>query len=558
MPSEIENFVGENVQRLEKRQQSVAYYLSLGLFVPYLVVFGFVDMSNAQTGVRTLIGVIELLVAAVVSIQAASNFFGRRQHAGFIKPFLTVSFMVMFVVSLYDGGDDGAAIYWLFTFPAAAFYLNGLKAGLYYNALFIASLITYFSLQAAGFLPAVYSTSHFVRVLVILLIINFVGFVTQIVGERFRREVVGQRERLRVLLGSLPAGVTMFEVAGGTLVATNRSAETLFGRAVATSVRASEVVDSFRLLREDGSPYPIDELPLTVAIKRGEASVKNDVFVARPDGTKIVLRTLASPVRDEKGRIVSVVAVWEDATKEFEVSKMKSDFISLASHQLRTPLTAIKWAIEAADDETAGLLSPSQRRTLDLAHQSTIRMIHLVNDLLNVSRIERGAIPLNPENVDVGTICEEAVAEIAPHVAEKGLILDNKAVGLGTAVLDQKLIFQVIVNLLSNAVKYTAKGGRIEIGGKRGAEEVELYVRDTGVGIPSDAQAHMFEKFYRAYNVATSTEGTGLGLFLVKSVIETSGGRVWFESQLGRGTTFRFTLPLAGVPAKSGDKTLIL
>ncbi|MDD5251164.1 MAG: ATP-binding protein [Patescibacteria group bacterium] len=556
MPANIDLFKSENMRRTEERQRTRMFYLFSGIAIPYLLAYGVFDYLDARGGVHIVIGAIEHLLAFLLLLSVARYY--KHSQLSVLKPLITVLMMIMLLVSMFDGGISGTAIYWLFVFPPAAFYLNGYKPGIFYNTLFFVCSVAYLLLQRAGIIPAFYSMEQLVQMLFVLLQVFLISFAAQFNLEKFRVTIISQREHLRVLLGGLPVGITMVVAPDGRLSTANPSAERLFGRTIEPNVKAADFPKTYQLAREDGTPYPAEDLPLTVALMRGESTVKNDVFVKRPDGSHAVLRVSAAPVRDETGRIVSAVAVWEDATKEHEISRMKSDFISLASHQLRTPLTSIKWSIEMAADEENGPLSQAQKEALDFARRSTIRLVRLVSDLLNVSRIERGQIALQPELTDLDALCREAVAEINPTAVEKGLALENEVRALGQVRLDPKLIFQALLNLLANAVKYTPKGGHIEVGGRRGANEVEMFVRDSGVGIPAEAKDKIFQKFFRADNVSVDNEGTGLGLYLVKAIIESSGGRVWFESEVGKGTTFWFSLPISGVAAKEGSRELII
>jgi PAS domain S-box-containing protein len=265
------------------------------------------------------------------------------------------------------------------------------------------------------------------------------------------------------------------------------------------------------------------------------------------DGNYRWLSWTATPKPDEQ----LVYAVAHDATtrkllehQTQETLKMRNDFVSFVTHQLRTPLSGIKWMLElAGDTDEAG----EQASYIGDARESANRLIGLVNDLLDISRLESGKLQVTMEPVRLREITDAVVCDVATLVREKGHVLDVESVpDLPVAMLDNQLMRQVILNLVSNAIKYTPPGGRIEIRMGREDGSLRWSIRDSGIGISPASQERLFEKFFRAENAHTvDTEGTGLGLYLVRLIVERLGGAVACESEEGRGTLFYFRLPLA-------------
>jgi len=211
---------------------------------------------------------------------------------------------------------------------------------------------------------------------------------------------------------------------------------------------------------------------------------------------------------------------------------------------LRTPLSGIKWMLELAND---AMDSPEERQSyIQDARTSTDRLINLVNDLLNISRLERGRLELTLRDLDLAGMTRDIVAEMAPLTAAKNLALSiDAAADLPRVQGDSQLLRQAILNLVSNAVKYTPSGGTIQIQIAHDGDRVMWSVKDTGIGIPRDEIGKLFGKFYRAGNaLAVETEGTGLGLYLVRLIVERLGGRVWCQSTEGAGSKFHFALPV--------------
>ena len=241
-----------------------------------------------------------------------------------------------------------------------------------------------------------------------------------------------------------------------------------------------------------------------------------------------------------------------------EVDKAKSEFVSLASHQLRTPLTGIKWLLQEIFRK--GGLSDIQIEYLDDAMNSNDRMINLVNDLLNVSRLETCTIQAVSTKVDLFEFIHPIIREASILSKETGRILqfhmsDPKI----EVILDSQLIGQVITNLLSNAIYYTDKGKTIIISAEKKGKKAIIKVQDEGIGISKEDQKKLFKKFFRAKAAAKrSTTGSGLGLYIVGKILEVCSGTIECSSEEGKGTTFTVSLPLKGPVNKASEKTLIL
>lgn len=226
---------------------------------------------------------------------------------------------------------------------------------------------------------------------------------------------------------------------------------------------------------------------------------------------------------------------------------LQSDFITLTSHQLRTPLSGMKWLLELLQSD-GGNLSKKQKDLLQKVYSSNERMIALVNDLLEVSRIESGQSKLYLQPTDIDPIIRGLLKEKEQDIKKKRLRVTYtvEAEPLPMVRTEPNKIRQALGNLVSNAIAYTQEGGSVTIRLQLDDGIVLGKVEDTGAGIPKDQQKQVFNKFFRGNNILNfETNGTGLGLYITKSFVESSGGRVWFKSQENKGTTFYFTLPIA-------------
>ncbi len=293
-------------------------------------------------------------------------------------------------------------------------------------------------------------------------------------------------------------------------------------------------------------------------IKYKKQNFTGEIINKRKNGERYTAMASISPVLDEKGEVKYFIGLERDITKEKEVDKMKTEFVSFASHQLRTPLSAMRWFSEILLSGDVGKLTKEQKGVVENIQQSSLRMIELVGDLLDISRIESGRIIIDPKPTILSELIDGVIREVeqkAKH--KKQIITTHYGKNIPTVNLDQSLIRNVFLNLLTNAIKYTPNSGEIRIEINREADYLIAKVIDNGYGIPKDQQESVFNKFFRANNaIKIETEGSGLGLYLVKTIIDSSGGKIWFQSSEGKGTAFWIKLPIKGMKAKKGEIVL--
>jgi signal transduction histidine kinase len=225
-------------------------------------------------------------------------------------------------------------------------------------------------------------------------------------------------------------------------------------------------------------------------------------------------------------------------------SQHKSQFLANMSHELRTPLNAILGFSEVLSERMFGALNEKQDEYLKDIHVSGQHLLSLINDILDLSKVEAGRMELELTDFDLSEALANAVMLIRERAGRRGIVVNTVLDGrLGQMRADERKVRQVALNLLSNAIKFTPEGGRIEVTAVRGEECVEVSVRDTGTGIAPEDQEKVFEEFRQVGTADKKVEGTGLGLALSRKFIELHGGRIWVESEIGRGSTFTFTLP---------------
>ena len=263
---------------------------------------------------------------------------------------------------------------------------------------------------------------------------------------------------------------------------------------------------------------------------------------------RLTLEVSAVPIISGEEKFGTMV-ILHDISREKMIERMKTEFVSLAAHQLRTPLAAIKWTLRMLLDGDLGRINPEQRDFIGKTYKSNERMINLINDLLDVTRIEEGKYLYKPVSTNLENVVQLVMDTLKEETQRRKISLNFKKPKkkLPKVVIDVEKIRLTIQNLLNNAIRYTRLGGVVTISLKYNKikKEIEFQIRDTGIGIPSDQQGRVFTKFFRASNVMRmETEGSGLGLFIAKNIIEAHSGKIWFESKENKGTTFYFTLPV--------------
>ena len=244
----------------------------------------------------------------------------------------------------------------------------------------------------------------------------------------------------------------------------------------------------------------------------------------------------------------------EEATKELqtantrlkELDKSKDEFISMASHQLRTPLTAIKGYLSLVLEGDIGPVTENEKKMIKRAFDSAQKMVYLIADLLNVSRLQSGKLIIESKPTNLAEVVEGEVAQLLETAQNRKIKLDyQKPASFLTLIIDENKTRQVIMNFLDNAIYYTPAGGTITAAVQVNGQNVDFTVTDTGMGVPKEVQPHLFAKFYRADNARKMRpDGTGLGLFMAKKVIDAQGGTILFQSEEGKGSTFGFRFPL--------------
>lgn len=321
-----------------------------------------------------------------------------------------------------------------------------------------------------------------------------------------------------------------------------------------------DIVEAIPMRNEEGQEVPYKEQILSRFFASKETIVAEDIYyIKSKEGQIFPVSITVSPILVD-GNMIGAVQVFRDITDEMEIDKAKSEFVSLASHQLRTPLSTINWYAEMLINGDMGELSEDQAEFLNEIYRSNQRMIDLVNALLNVSRIELGTLAVEPEPLDITEIAQQSLKDLEALRAKRDLtITEEYDENLPKLKADKRLLLVIFQNLFSNAIKYTPDEGEITIRITTEDDgDICISVSDSGYGIPKKEQSKIFTKLFRADNVQRrDTDGTGLGLYITKAIVEMAGGRIHFDSAEGEGTTFYVRMPKEGMERQEGQKELV-
>ncbi len=284
-------------------------------------------------------------------------------------------------------------------------------------------------------------------------------------------------------------------------------------------------------------------------VKDSSADERKEIeVISKNDETKKILQASSAVIEDENGKTIGMVSMLSDITKQKELDRMKANFIASVSHELRTPLVAMDKSIALLLSKTAGPVSEIQEQFLSIASRNLKRLSRLIDDLLDLSKMEARKMKVEYQQTSIDKIIDEVMATFNTWAETKSIKLEKRIDNNMPAInLDQARMIQVFNNLISNAIKFTPKGGKIGIEAHflKNMQQIKVSVDDSGIGIPKDDLEKIFDKFYQTGERETADiNGTGLGLSIVKEIIELHGGKIWVESEKGQGAKFIFTLPL--------------
>jgi len=371
--------------------------------------------------------------------------------------------------------------------------------------------------------------------------------ITQLTGLLSSKE-----QQSEILLQSISDGIVVIDTEG-KINLLNPSASKMTGWSVKEAV-GIDVKLVVKLSMEDGKDLAANQNPFSQVLANSQQQNATLRLIDRNEKFIIVSLVVSPIVLPKTDKLAGCVAVLRDVSEARAEENRRADFISTASHEMRTPVAAIEGYLALALNEKVSRIDTKAREFLIKAHESTQHLGKLFQDLLTSAKAEDGRLSSHPQVVELGSFLQQVSDGLKFSAEKKGLAMDfssssfatsgdNVVAPLSYVFADPDRLREVITNLFDNAVKYT-DSGKVSIGLTSNDKIVQFYVRDTGPGIPADDLPHLFQKFYRVDNTATRTiGGTGLGLFICKKIVELYGGRIWVESELGKGSKFYIDLP---------------
>ena len=360
-----------------------------------------------------------------------------------------------------------------------------------------------------------------------------------------RRRVEAAHADLLATLETVPAALMIFNVDGGVRLR-NRAATEVFGIEPPNTELRKNYWSRFKRMAMDGTPIPPDDW-ISARALRGETVKNEELEIHHPDGRVFPILASAAPLRNELGHVAGAVVAFQDIARLREVDRMKDEFVSIVSHELRTPLTSIRGSVQLVLDDVRSVPDEEHRGLLQIALNNCERLVRIINDILDVSKIESGHLTLRKKAVNVADLVRQSIDVVAGPARSAGVALEwSVPADIHPVMVDPDRIVQALVNLLSNAVKFAPSGTMVSVSVTGTPQLVTVTVADQGEGIAPENLNRLFRKFEQVDSSSSRRKGgTGLGLAITKALVEQHGGRIVVDSELQKGTRFSFTLPAA-------------
>lgn len=358
---------------------------------------------------------------------------------------------------------------------------------------------------------------------------------------KFFGTIIAEREQMASMINSLYDGLIVYDLEG-RITSFNPRAEELLGVSAAeTSGRVIEDLDENKNIN-------LRNVKVISTLELADLESR-EITIIIPAEKILVITSV--PLRGKKKLRVGSMRILHDVTRETEIEKLRRNFVTIASHQLRTPLTSIRWMVDGMLRGNFGAINPTQKHYLDNGFKATSRLFSMINDLLLVSRIDTEGFEYDVSAFNIYDLIREVVGEISstlpPNEKKIEFIIEDRPEIVPEIISDRKRLKIALVNIIGNAAIYTREGS-VTVGVRfEGVmkKSIIVYIKDTGIGIPKQAQQYLFTKFFRAVNAITlHPDGSGLGLFIVKEIVKRLNGKIWAESEEGKGSTFYIMLPL--------------
>lgn len=360
-----------------------------------------------------------------------------------------------------------------------------------------------------------------------------------------RRRVEAAHADLLATLETIPAALMIYNTDGGVRLR-NRAATEVLGIEPQNPELRRNYWDRFKRIAKDGTSIPQTQWISSRAL-RGEIVKNEELELHHPDGRVFPILASGAPLRNELGHVAGAVVAFQDIAKMREVDRMKDEFVSIVSHELRTPLTSIRGSVQLVLDDVKSVPDPEHRMLLQIALNNCERLVRIINDILDVSKIESGNLTLRKKPVNVADLVRQSIDVVAGPARTADVAIEARVpANVRPVMVDPDRIVQALVNLLSNAVKFAPARSKVTVTVTGAEQLVTIAVADEGEGIAPENLNRLFQKFQQVDSSSSRRKGgTGLGLAITKALVEQHGGRIVVDSEVHKGTRFSFTLPTA-------------
>lgn len=370
----------------------------------------------------------------------------------------------------------------------------------------------------------------------------------------FAKKAEEERANYLLLLSSVGEGIIVLDKEGNIDIANNAILSLL--RVKKEEIYRKKIREVFTIKDREGAELS-EELIKTI-LATEEVMKLPPLTVIRTDGTTIIVSVVASPVMNKLSEErVGIILTIRDIGEELALEEARINFISTASHQLRTPLTSMRWFVEMLYNGEAGTITDEQHQYVEQINQGINRMVSLVNYLLRTARVESNRTKIQPEPIKINSILEDCISKIRDDLKKKNQTVKINSIDLPEIQLDREYVSEVFINIIKNANLYGKDGDEIIINETQEDNQIKISITDHGIGIEEDDKPRVFAKFFRSEKaIISSPDGTGLGLSFVNLLVNEWGGKITFESKPNVETTFSVTIPFAGMKERKGEVRL--
>lgn len=465
----------------------------------------------------------------------------------FIFPFLVtvLSYLVMeySAVSFFTNVNDSGTFILLLSMVLVIYFSlrDGIIGGIVTTILSVTYYFYVIYNRNYSLEEFVYARETIIVLSTVFLFLSFtIGWLKQTIDGLIEREA-NEKKRLQAIVQQLPVGIVITDSLG-RVVQTNKKVEEILGKKIPLGLLIDKDEPLIKNNIKLETKSRIHQSPLRQALSSGKSIVGREYSIKREDGKEITLNVSASAILNRKGKIFAAATIIDDITAQKEIEKRKDDFINIASHELKTPLTSMKLYLELLQPliKTQGL---KESKLIKGIKYQISRLQKLVNDLLDVSRLQTGKLAFEKKEFDLNRFINETVKDLQTANKNKRIqYVNQKPIKI---YADKIRIYQVLTNLINNALKYSPENTKIIVKSKKENDLVKVSVQDFGIGISKVQRKKIFDKLYQVkQNSKSSLLGFGMGLYISKEIIRRHHGNIWVESEKGKGSTFYFTLPL--------------